>query len=294
MTMELESERLQAARYAMLSEVVLLISETADFQSLLKRFIGKVKWVLDFDRCTLALLNNDTQTYELQTLFETRRDVPSAPSTALPLQHGIPGAVMRSRQVRLITDLAVARDEIPLPADPALWDGSLTTILSLPLQAYGKVVGALTFGTAKLDAYNRDDVKTATSLATHLALAIDRWRQVEQLQRANTELARLASFPTLNPAAIIEVDRDGTVHYMNPAAIEQCPECQEEGQESPLLKDLPSVAAMLQESGGVSHIRQMESGRTWYQQVVHLVPGSDRIRRHHRAQAGRRSAAAAE
>ena len=177
MMMEPDSERLQVARHAMVSEVVLLISETADFQSLLKQFIGKVKWVLDFDRCTLALLDSDTQTYELQTLFETRRDVPSAPSTALPLAQGIPGAVMRSRQVRLIADLAAAQDEIPLPADPALWDGSLATILSLPLQAYGKVVGALTFGTTKRDAYTREDVKAAVSLATHLALAIDRWQQ---------------------------------------------------------------------------------------------------------------------
>ena len=278
MTMELDSERLQAARHAMLSEVVLLISETADFQSLLKRFIGKVKWVLDFDRCTLALLNNDTQSYELQTLFETRRDLPSVPSTPLSLEIGIPGAVMRSRQVRLITDLAAARAEVPLPADHALWDGALATILSLPLQAYGKVVGALTFGATRPDAYNHDDVKTATSLATHLALAIDRWQQTQKLQQANTELARLASFPTLNPAAIFEVDLGGHVHYMNPAAVEQCPECLEEGLGSPWLKDLPSIAAMLQEGEESSRIRRIEIGKRWYQQVIHLVPGSERIR----------------
>jgi signal transduction histidine kinase/DNA-binding response OmpR family regulator/HPt (histidine-containing phosphotransfer) domain-containing protein/PAS domain-containing protein len=278
MTMEPDSERLEAARHALLSEVVLLISETADFQTLLKRFVGRVKWVLDFDRCTLALLDSDAQSYELQTLFETRRDVPGVPSTALPLEHGFPGAVMRSRQVRLITDLAAARDEIPLPADPALWDGSLTTILSLPLQAYGKVVGALTFGTKKLDAYSRDDVKTATSLATHLALAIDRWQQSQQLQQANKELARLASFPTLNPAAIIEVDLAGQVHYMNPAAEEMFPDCRLDGLHCSLLEDLPSVAALLHENGRQSHLRQVEIEDRWYQQVLHLVPNSERLR----------------
>ncbi|MGD8491399.1 MAG: GAF domain-containing protein, partial [Anaerolineae bacterium] len=276
--MEPDSERLEAARHAMLSEVVLLISETADFQTLLKRFIGKVKWVLDFDRCTLALLNNDTQSYELRSLFETRRGVPATPSTAIPLGHGIPGAVMRSQQVRLIRDLAAARDETPVPADPALWDGSLTTILSLPLQAYGKVVGALTFGTSRRDAYNRDDVKTATSLAAHLALAIDRWQQTEQLRQANAELARLASFPTLNPAAIIEVDLDGQVHYLNPAAEEMFPDCRREGLHCSLLADLPSVAALLHENGGRSHLRQIEIEERWYQQVLHLVPNSERIR----------------
>jgi signal transduction histidine kinase/DNA-binding response OmpR family regulator/HPt (histidine-containing phosphotransfer) domain-containing protein len=275
---EPDSEGLQAARYAMLSEVVLLMSGTTDFQSLLKRFVSKVKWVLDFNRCTLALLDRDTQTYELQTLFETRRDVPSAASMAFPLEQGVPGAAMRSGQVRLITDLAAARDEIPRPADPALWDGSLVSILSLPLRAYGKVVGALTFGSTKPDVYSREDVKVAVSLAAHLALSIDRWQQTQQLQEANKELTRLASFPALNPAAIIEVDLTGKIHYMNPAATKQFPECQQDGLDSPLLTDLPTVDAILRERGGGSHLRQLEIDGRWYQQVLHLVPDSDRLR----------------
>ena len=276
--MLLETEQLQATRDATLSEIVSIVSETTDFQHLLKQFVSKVQPVLDIDRCTVALLDSRAQTYDLQMLIETRQGVSQTARTALSLAEGIPGAVIRSGQARLISDLTAVQAEFPLPADPGLWDGSLSTILSLPLQAYGKVVGALTMGTIKKGGYTREDVETAASFAMPLALAIERWRQARQLQRANTELARLASFPTLNPAAIIEVDQDGSVHYMNPAAIEQCPECQEEGLASPLLKDLPSVAAMLQEKGQISHIRQMESGRKWYQQVIHLVPGSERIR----------------
>jgi GAF domain-containing protein len=157
--MEEENGQFQAARYGTLSEVVLLIAKTADLQQLLKRVIGQIKWVLDFDRCTLALLNGDAETYHLQTLMETRRGVAKIAEEALPLTQGIPGAVMASRQMQLITDLAAARGEIPVPADPALWDGSLATILSLPLQAYGKVLGALTFGTTRPDGYSRGTSK---------------------------------------------------------------------------------------------------------------------------------------
>ena len=276
--MERENEQLEAARDATLSEVVLLISETTDLQRLLKLFVGKVKPVLDFDRCTVALFDSGAQTYDLQTLLETRQGVPQVTKTALTLAQGIPGAVMRSGQMRLISDVTGAQAEVSLPVDPGLWDGSLSTILSLPLQAYGKVVGALTFGTTRHEGYTREDIEMVVSAAAPLALAVERWQQARQLQRANTELARLASFPALNPAAIIEMDLDGSVHYMNPAAAEQCPECLQEGLESPLLRDLPSIAAMLHAEGGTSHIRQMESGSKWYQQVIHLVPGSDRIR----------------
>jgi signal transduction histidine kinase/DNA-binding response OmpR family regulator/HPt (histidine-containing phosphotransfer) domain-containing protein/PAS domain-containing protein len=257
---------------------VLLIAQTADLQQLLKRLIGQVKWVLDFDRCTLALLNEDGQTYQLQTLLETRRDRPRVAEAALPLAQGIPGSVMNSRQMRLITNLAAVRDEFPLAADPAVWDGSLATILSLPLQAYGKVLGALTFGTTRQDGYSREDMKVAVSIATHLALAIDRWQQTQQLQQANDELARLASFPELNPGPIIEVDLEGQVHYMNPAGAELFPECRELGTQSPLLADLSSVETILRQEGKSSHLRELKIGDVWYQQMFHLVPNSERIR----------------
>ena len=94
----------------MLSDIVLQISQTADLQLLLKRLIGQIKWVLDFERCTLALLDGDGQTYRLQTLMETRRGVPAVAEAAVPLAEGISGAVMRSQQMRLITDPPAARD----------------------------------------------------------------------------------------------------------------------------------------------------------------------------------------
>jgi signal transduction histidine kinase/CheY-like chemotaxis protein/PAS domain-containing protein len=276
--MDRDTGQIQAARYGMLSEVVLLIAKTGDFQQLLKGLIGKVKWVLDFDRCTLALLNDDGQTYQLQTLMETRREKPLAAEAALPLAHDLPGAVMRNRQLRLITDVAAAKDEFLSPGDPIMCDSSLATILSLPLQAYGKVLGALTFGTTRQDGYTREDIKVAVSIATHLALAIDRWQQTQQLQQANDELARLASFPELNPGPIIEVDLDGQVHYLNPAGAEQFPDCRQLGPQSPLLSDLTSVVAPLRELRRSSHIREIKIGDVWYQQVCHLVPKSERIR----------------
>ena len=276
--MERETEQLQVARYAMLSEMVLLISETADLQRLLEQFIAKIQRVLDFDRCTLALLDSSTQTYDLQTLLETRRGVQTIRETAIPLTQGIPGAVMQGRQVRLFPDPAVIRDEIPLPADLALWDGSLSAILSLPLEAYGKVVGALTFATEKPEGYTGEDVKVAVAIAAHLALAIDRWNQTQELQRVSAELARLASFPALNPAAIVEVDLAGHVHYLNPAAAEMFPECRQNALDAPILVDLPSVAAILHGDRGHPHIRELKIGSVWYQQVLHLVPDSQHIR----------------
>src|SRR6185436_20097248 len=94
-----DSSQIQTARYGMLSEVELLIAKTADFERLQKEIIGKIKWVLDFNRCTLALLNSDGQTYQLKTLFEARRNVPLVAEEAVPHTQGLFGAVMQARQL---------------------------------------------------------------------------------------------------------------------------------------------------------------------------------------------------
>ena len=270
--------QIQVARSALLSEVLLLIAKTPDLNRLLTQAVNKLKWVIDFERCTLALLDDGGETYRLQTLLETRRTAPQVTEDNIPLARGLAGQVMHSRQTRLIANLAAVREKLPPLVDPALADDSLASLLSLPLQAYGKVLGAITFGAVKSNGLNDEDVKLATAFATHLALAIERWQQTEKLQQANQELARLASFPELNPGPIIEADLDGQIHYLNPAGRELLPDCVEAGSQHPLLADLPAVVANLHGDGQNSYLREIKIGQIWYQQVFHLVPDSQRIR----------------
>lgn len=271
-----DTTQIQALRYGALSEVVLLIAKTDDLDQLLKQLINKVKWVLDFDRCTLALMNDDGATYHLQTLLETRRTAAQVNENAVPLERGMPGLVMRDRQVYLINDPPAHREEFPDPVDPTLWDGTVTTILSLPLEVYDRIYGALTFATKKAEGYVREDVKVATSIATHLALAIDRWQQTRRLQKANENLARLASFPQLNPGPIIEIDLEGNIHYINPAAEQLFPEARYLKLNHPLLKGLAEVAQYLEAKG--SYVREIQIGDVWYQQAFHSVPKSNLVR----------------
>ncbi|MFZ0548894.1 MAG: response regulator [Candidatus Promineifilaceae bacterium] len=261
-----------------MSEVVLLIAETADVQKMLKVVVNKVKWVLDFNRCTLALLNEDGESYSLQTLLETRRQVAPISADAIPRSDGLAGGVIQNRQMRLLADPANSKVSFKNSADPALWDGSLQCILSLPLSAYGKILGALTFATVKTDGYTREDIKVAVSLTAHLAVAIERWQQTQELQKANRQLARLASFPELNPGPIIEVALNGSIEYLNPAARELFPECREEGLNHPLMDGLKEIAAKLAEGPKKSLIREIKIDDIWYQEVLHLVEENDFIR----------------
>ncbi len=182
-----EAWHAQAVRYALLSEVVLLIAKTTDLDQLLKGAINKLKWGLDFERCTLALVNEDDETYGLRQLLETRKDVRAPPDGPVPLDQGLAGAVIKSRQMRLVSDFA-AFDDKPPPADEAMEDGSLASVLCLPLAAYGRTLGAIAFGATRAGGFGREDVKVAVAFATHLALAIDRWQQFQALQQTQSDL----------------------------------------------------------------------------------------------------------
>ena len=274
--MEPNGSQMQAARYGMLSEIVLVIAQTPDLQLLLKELVNKVKWVLDFEHCSFALLNEDGQTYQLQTLLETRRDVPRLTRDSVPLSQGLHGFVVRSRQVQLFSDPSQFNHSLD-DHDRAVFV-ELNTILSLPLQAYDKVFGALTFGARKNDAYSREDVKVVTAIATHLALAIDRWQQTEQLQRANDELRRLASFPEMNPGPVIEAGEDGIIYYQNPAGDRYFPNSRDLRLQHPLLQDLPGLAANIPSEDYNNYTREIKVGDTWYQQGYHRVWNSTRIR----------------
>src|SRR5207249_1715846 len=66
------------------------------------------------------------------------------------------------------------------------------TVLALPLEAYGEVCGALIFGSRQPDCYGREDLKVASSTATHLALALHNYRLFTQTQQQARRLSLLS------------------------------------------------------------------------------------------------------
>ena len=193
------SDEFQPSREALLSEVARLVANTPDLGRLLEQLTNLVRERLAFDLCILALQSNDARTYQLQVLFETQRLIPPLAETTFPLERGIAGMVIRTNELHLVSDSKAIQDEFGLLGGPVLGDQSLAALLSLPLQVYGRVFGAVTFATTSPAGYDDVDIHFAASIATHLAIAIDRLQQAQQFQHIRQELTRLASFPELNP-----------------------------------------------------------------------------------------------
>jgi PAS domain S-box-containing protein len=103
-------------------------------------------------------------------------------------------------------------------------------------------------------------------------------RDVTVQKQLEERLAHLASFPELNPNAIVEIDLAGHLHYLNPAAKQLFPDLQTAGPRHPWLKDLKSIAKIFKQKGKISHTRELKIGDRWYQQTISPVFEGRRLR----------------
>jgi diguanylate cyclase (GGDEF)-like protein len=92
---------------------------------------------------------------------------------------------------------------------------------------------------------------------------------------SESALARLASFPELIPNPIIEMDFEGTVTYLNPAAALKFPKLREVGTQHPILTGLLSGVKNLEKN---SFVREVEVGTEVFEQSVLYLAESDLIR----------------
>jgi signal transduction histidine kinase/CheY-like chemotaxis protein/HPt (histidine-containing phosphotransfer) domain-containing protein/PAS domain-containing protein len=276
--MKVDDAKIKAARYGMLSEFALLIAQADNLEQLLQKMTSNLKWLLSFERCTVALCNIDGETFSYRTLAESRRNVPNYENKSLSLVDGYSETILVHGKPRVLDEEEIARHQKDSSIDPVLWDGALSTIMLLPLQAYGETLGTLILAISKPNGYDSEDLRVGTTIATHLAMAIERWQQTDRLQEANQELTRLASFPEMNPRPIIELSPDGQIHYLNPAGEKLFPDCRFDGLKSPLLADFQSVIDELESSEKRLVIREIQLGDLWYEQLFHCVPESDHVR----------------
>ena len=105
-------------------------------------------------------------------------------------------------------------------------------------------------------------------LLLNIRHAIDR-------RHANQEIARLATFPLVNPDPMIEVSFEGEVSYLNPAAEDRFPDLIEKGLQHPLLVNLTEMPALLQQAEQQEVVREIEIDGIPYEQRISQVPDSN-------------------
>lgn len=104
------------------------------------------------------------------------------------------------------------------------------------------------------------------------------FRDITERKKAEAEIARLASFPAINPNPIFEADFGCNVNYMNAAAQKLFPELNSLGKDHPLLSNWKQVSTKIRGQHSRRLIRETQIGEHWYAVQLHLVPDSQKVR----------------
>ncbi|MDA1053465.1 MAG: ATP-binding protein [Planctomycetota bacterium] len=158
------------ARLNLLLDVLMFISRSSDSQSLVRGIAAQLRWLLDFERCTLTYAGGDS----MRSVGLPLRETGSVEPTDLTVE-----------ETAVVQDVLRAN----LSERRAGGDGA-ETFFCLPLAVDGPPFGALLLASRRSAAFDRIDCQYAQSVSTYLALAMDRLSQTEALARAKDALER--------------------------------------------------------------------------------------------------------
>lgn len=183
--------QLEQSRYVLISEFAVSLAAATGLDALRRDVIPKLRYIIDINRCTLALCNRESSSYQLLTLLDRRPQRSWMREENAPLDDGIHGEVILSGEPRTFNNRLSGTANLTGAPELSSEEASLHSIMCLPLRVGGHVIGSVLFGNSQDAAYAQLDVHIASTIATHLSLAVDRWHAMEKLSTAKEEVQRL-------------------------------------------------------------------------------------------------------
>ena len=137
-----------------------------------------------------------------------------------------------------------------------LSDHGVASGISVAIAGHGQAFGTLGAFTAHQRRFTEDEIHFLFSLATVLAMAVERIR-------AESELQKLAAFVRLNPNPAMELDGDGAITYFNDAALKLSHSVGRDNPHAILPPNVQEILQTCQQSGqGSLKLLTVFEGRT--------------------------------
>ena len=148
---------LDVGRQALLLDLLTELAQCQEPEAVWAVLATRLKWLLDFERCDVAVVNPDHQTYHLRTVFDARPAVPHVDEAQVPLAAGLVGVLLLRGTPSLLLDLA--RDPMRARSrDPWFEAGALASVLTVRVHVQGQTVGALHLGRVRAGGYGAVDI----------------------------------------------------------------------------------------------------------------------------------------
>ena len=214
-------------RLLLLAELASELSTATDFEALQQILSRNLRWIIDFDRCTLAVrseyLDNTTSGEKSISsrlacdylLFEitSPSKAKGIPPQKIPINQGWSGKVLIDSKPHFIEDLAQLPPSIISPP-MSVWGiaPKARSLILLPLRIGERTIGSLNFSSNTVGAYSTTWRNLASLLASQVGGQLGSVLTQEQLKKACVFRERVMESVT---DAIYTLDLEGTLTLVN-------------------------------------------------------------------------------
>jgi sigma-B regulation protein RsbU (phosphoserine phosphatase) len=171
----------QARTLGLLFDISRELSSILNLDQLLKRIGERLNEVIEYQMFSILLL--DSMGTRLQHRFSMRFNENVAVKEEIPLSEGLVGYAARHKEPVLVAD--VTKDPRYIMLNP-----ETRTELVVPLIYQDKVIGVLDLEHTRRGYYNEGHVRTMTTLAAQIAIAIENARLYERILQEERRLER--------------------------------------------------------------------------------------------------------
>ena len=164
-----------ASRIAAIQEIATSINRSLHLDEILTVVGHQVKWILDFDLCTVYFYDEDGATKQsvLSSTFRHRADAEAAAAKAVP-------AIAQA--------IATGQSQLILDSWTVTPEADFRSQMTIPMISEGDTLGTINFLLRGPNGYTQDDVRIAYLLALQLTSAIRNARRFTEVQRLNAQL----------------------------------------------------------------------------------------------------------
>ena len=176
--------RFSPQQYEGLLEVSRAIVRYRDLATLFQELAQRLHPVVEFDYIALILHDpreNTTRLHLLEAPF------PRPPDAPLPVNESPGGWVWEHQQALVIPSVA---QETRFPKITWWREAGIQSVCIVPLTTATRRLGAMTFGSRRLEAHSTEDVAFLQEVANHVAIAVENALNYERAQSSQQQLTR--------------------------------------------------------------------------------------------------------
>ena len=201
----------QARRVRALLRIAGEVSATLETDAVAALVVERARELLGTDTAGLALEDAVDSTLSWR-YFSGACDSVRGHSICLAAGEGVAGRAVDAGSPLVVADVG---DDASLGECPIVQAEALRSFVAVPLRGRGRTRGALLVGNRRPTTFNADDVLLVSSLASHVAVALD---NAELFRRASVTTDRLQRLIQSSGDAIITTGPDGRITSWNAGA----------------------------------------------------------------------------